>query len=62
MGLKYIIKDWAGNDKSEYFGIFNDYDEAWDAVYEYAYSQLGQDPSDKEFNDFIGEYYIIEVN
>ena len=51
--MKYIIKDWAGNDKSNYYGTFDTFEDAWGALYA-EFDHL----SESEFNETMGEFYV----
>ena len=52
---RYTIQDWAGNDLSDYYGTFESFEDAWGAIYE-RFEAL----SDKEFDDEMQEYAVIE--
>ena len=50
--MKFRIFDWAGNDKTEYYGEFNSFEDAWDAV-------RAEFPDDEEA---WGEFYVAIVD
>lgn len=55
MKNKYFIQDWAGNDKSPYYGEFESVEDAFDALFE-EFKELDDDA----LEDAIGEFYIEE--
>lgn len=64
---KYKILDWAGNDKTPYFGEFKTPDDAWDAVYKFI-DELPEimaikDEDDKEqtIPEYRDEYVVEEI-
>ena len=57
---KFGIFDWTG--KRKFDGATRPtFQEAWEIVYEFARKELGENHTDKEYEDFIGEYYVEEV-
>ena len=59
--MKYGIFDWAGN------RLFNGQswpsaEDAWEVVYAHARKQLGEDCSEKAYDDFVGEYCVEQVD
>lgn len=50
------IVDWAGNDKSHYFGTFDTPEDAWAALYK-EFEDLDED----EFNEVTCEFYVDEI-
>ena len=54
----YKIFDWAGNDKTEYFGAFSDFQGAWEAIYQHIADQT-QD--EHEFEELCGEYQVLKA-
>jgi len=54
---KYIIKDWAGNDKTPYYGEFEDFEDAWGALYE-EFDHLPEE----DFDDMMSEFWVEEIN
>lgn len=57
MNNRYRIRDWAGNDKTAYYGQFHSFEDAWDALYwEF------RDLSDTEFDTQINEFYVEETD
>jgi hypothetical protein len=53
---KYKIMDWAGNDKSNYYGTFNSFDDAWGALYA-EFESLDE----KDFDAQMSEFYVDEI-
>lgn len=51
--MAYIIKDWAGNDKTSYYGKFETFEDAWGRLYE-EFDNLSED----DFNEQMGEFYV----
>lgn len=47
MRAKFYIQDWAGNDKTDYYGEFNTAEDAWDRLMQ-------------EFDDdaWLDEFYV----
>ena len=54
---KFRIYDWAGNDKSGYYGEFKTFEDAWGAIYD-EFRHL----SEKDFDEQMSEFYVIEIN
>lgn len=54
--MRFRIVDWAGNDKSAYYGRFDSFEDAWGALYE-EFDDLPED----EFNETMSEFYVEEV-
>ncbi len=54
---KFKIIDWAGNDKSDYYGHFDSFEDAWGRLYQ-EFEGLPED----EFNETMGEFYVEEIN
>jgi len=54
---KWKIIDWAGNDIESFF---NSFDDASDRLINLVYEVYGENQSDDEFSENIGEYYIVE--
>lgn len=52
---QYKIIDWAGNDKTPYYGTFETFEDAWGALYE-EFDSLPED----EFDAQMGEFYVVE--
>lgn len=53
---RFKIYDWAGNDKSDYYGTFASFEDAWDRLYQ----EFPNDPEDpNELN--LGEFYVEEM-
>lgn len=52
----YRIYDWVGNDKSDYYGTFNSFEEAWSRLCE----ECSYITDEKEFEEQMGEFYIYE--
>lgn len=46
----FKIYDWAGNDKTDYYGTFKSFEDAWDRLME-------EFPEDEEA---LGEFYVEE--
>lgn len=55
MSPKFYIQDWAGNDKSDYYGEFNSFEDAWGALYA-EFSHL----SDADYDAQLSEFYVLE--
>jgi hypothetical protein len=53
---KYEIVDWAGNDKTAYYGLFDSFEDAWARLYE-EFDRLPE----KEFDEQMGEFKVIEI-
>lgn len=52
----FKIVDWAGNDRTNYYGTFDTFEDAWDALYvEF------QDLNGDEFDEMMGEFYVEEI-
>ena len=51
----YKIFDWAGNDKSDYYGTFEHFEYAWGRLYE-EFDHL----SEVDFNEQMDEFYVDE--
>ena len=60
MDKTFGIFDWAGNRP---FGprTWPTFEAAWEVVYAHARKELGEGCSDKEWDDFVGEYHVEEV-
>lgn len=56
MKTKYFIQDWAGNDKTNYYGEFDTFEDAWEAVYEFVRTNYPE----SEFEECVGEYFVEE--
>ena len=54
---KYRIVDWAGNDKSSYYGTFKTFDDAWSALYT-EFGHLSED----DFNDQMSEFEVEKID
>jgi hypothetical protein len=52
---KYYIQDWAGNDKTDFYGEFNSFEDAWAALHE-NFNHLDE----KSFEDQMGEFEVLE--
>lgn len=52
----YVIEDWAGNDKSNYYGTFESFEDAWGALYE-EFNHL----SETDFDEQMNEFYVEET-
>lgn len=52
---KFKIFDWAGNDKTSYYGEFNTFEDAWGALYE-EFAHLNEE----EFDDLMSEFEVLE--
>ena len=52
----FKIYDWAGNDKSAYYGTFETFEDAWDRLRE----EFPDDPEDSNESN-LGEFYVEEV-
>ena len=52
---KFKIFDWAGNDKTSFYGVFSSFDDAWAAIYD-NFSHL----SEKEFDEQMSEFEVLE--
>lgn len=56
MNNRYRIRDWAGNDKTPYYGQFQSFEDAWAALhFEF------RDLSDAEIDIQMSEFYVEEV-
>lgn len=53
---EFVIKDWTGKTKFE--EVFNSFEEAAQFLDVYANKQLGENRTDKDYEDFVVEYYI----
>ena len=57
---QFGVFDWTGkrlfNGKS-----WDSFEDAWEAVYEVARKELGEDPPEKDWADFVGEYHVDPV-
>lgn len=54
------VFDWTG--KRLFNGkTWDTFLDAWEAVYEVARKELGEDCSEKDWDDFLGEYYVEEL-
>ena len=53
--MKYLIQDWAGNDLTSYYGEFDSFEDAWDAIYK-RFSDL----SDMEFEEQLQEFEVLK--
>lgn len=51
--IQFRIYDWAGNDKTSYYGTFKAFEDAWGALYE-EFSDL----SENDFDEQMGEFYV----
>lgn len=47
----FKIFDWAGNDKSNYYGTFSTFEDAWEAIYK-------EFPEDE---DMYQEFYVESI-
>jgi len=54
---RYKIIDWAGNDKTAYYGLFDSFDNAWDALY-----QEFEHLEDKDFDEQMSEFEVVELD
>lgn len=52
----FIIKDWTGSIKF-YGQEFESFEDGWSHVYEYL---NGLNLSEKDFDEYCGEYYVEE--
>ena len=52
----YKIFDWAGNDKTEYYGTFEHFEDAWGRLYA-EFEGL----SEVDFDEQMGEFYVEEI-
>lgn len=52
----FIIKDWADNDLTSYYGKFKTFEDAWAALYE-RFSYL----SEEDFNRQMEEFYVVKI-
>ena len=50
----FYIQDWAGNDKTEHYGEFNSFHEAWNAI-----AIEFQHLNEKEFDEQCGEFVVL---
>lgn len=50
----FKIFDWAGNDKSDYYGTFKTFEDAWGALYE-EFSSLSEDDFNEQMSEFVVE-------
>jgi hypothetical protein len=53
---QFIIKDWAGNDKSPYYGTFSSWDDAFDRLV-----QEFEHLSDENLEEQLNEFFIEEI-
>lgn len=53
---KYAIYDWAGNNKTDYYGTFDSFEDAWDALYT-EFSDLDDDA----FEEQMGEFFVEAI-
>ena len=51
----FKIFDWAGNDKTDYYGTFKTYEEAWERLYQ-EFPNDSEDPNES----YLGEFYVEE--
>lgn len=51
MSYKYIIQDWAGNDLSSYYGTFDTFEDAWDAILE-RFKDLDESELENQLQEF----------
>lgn len=61
MKTKVIFKifDWAGNDKSDYYGTFKTLDDAYSALYA-EFKDLEGDELDKQIDEFYVQEKIVK--
>lgn len=55
MKTKYFIQDWAGNDKTDFYGEFNSFEDAWGAVRENF-----KDLKDEDFDEQMVEFEVLK--
>lgn len=55
MKAKFYIIDWAGNDKTSYYGEFDSFEDAWGRLYEEFQHLEG-----KDYDDQLSEFYVTQ--
>ena len=58
---KYKVYDWAGNDLTNTFGTFNDFEDAWMGVREEVENYLKSIDSLDTIDEELGEYQVLEA-
>ena len=54
----FKIMDWAGNDLTDFFGLFQDAEDAWGILRERAEEETS---NEDEYDAYLGEYYVEKV-
>ena len=55
--MKYKVYDWAGNDLTSFYGVFNGFEEAWGAIRDNCKKHA---KNEEDYEEMLGEFYVEE--